>query len=454
MTKMKRERIYLGVDVGGTKILPCLVGETGVVYARKRFATPREGGADQAVSAIIDAMAGLLQEQKVSVEDLTAVGIAVPGVVDPDAGHVVMTPNMGLSDTPLVARLAERFPVPIALGNDCNLGTMGEKWLGAGRHASSVVGIFVGTGIGAGYARGDEIWRGHREAAMEIGHMVLQPGGPLCGCGYKGCFEAIASRTAIERQIRQAVKDGQKTALKDILGGDFTQIKSGALATALEKNDKLVTQVLSDSATSLGVACLNVRHLMDPEVIVVGGGVLESCGQFMLPIVREVVASDPLAGARAGGDVFMSALGDDAVVMGAVALARILAGRSPFDAHHEAKPHYAPVGPVEGEGLKIAGELCERSMYIRVNSKVKRLKKTGRLSGRKGDLDAGVLAKVCKGGPELLIVGLAEETKVGLGEAGQEWCRQRAIPAEVLGLAEAIEAYNASDKRRAAVFGL
>ena len=235
-------------------------------------------------------------------ELLTAIGVAVPGVVDPETARVVVTPNMNLTGVALGSYLEARFKVPVVLGNDCNLGALGEAWLGSSRQASSAIAILVGTGIGSGIVRKGKLWRGARESAGEIGHIVMQIGGPKCGCGNQGCLEALASRTAIERDLRQAVAAGRKTALSSLLQGDLSLIRSSTLRKALESEDELVTEVMRRASEVLGYACLTVRHLLDPEVIVLGGGVVEACSQFMLPIVEHIVGCDQLpgAGGRAG----------------------------------------------------------------------------------------------------------------------------------------------------------
>ncbi len=328
--KSDKPRLYLGVDVGGTKILCALVEESGRVLARHRAPTPRGVKAHAVLQAIRKAMEEVLRKKKVKPAALEAIGIAIPGVVDPDKGRVAVTPNMSLSGVAVAPKMASWFGVPVAVGNDVNLGTLGEHWIGAARHASSAFGIFVGTGIGGGLVIDGRVWRGYRESGGEIGHVIMQLGGPRCGCGNRGCLEALASRTAIERDIRQAVKDGHKTVLSDLLKGDLRVIRSGMLRRALDKRDKVVRRILHRAAEVLGYACLSVRHLIDPEVIVLGGGVIEACGDFMVPIARAMVEADRLPGVRKGGQVVRSALGDDAVMLGAVAFARQHVGRDPF----------------------------------------------------------------------------------------------------------------------------
>jgi glucokinase len=329
-SKSNSNRIYLGVDIGGTKVQAAVVQESGTIVQRQRRPTPRGDRPDDVLAAVAEAMEAALKKAGVASRQLTALGIAVPGVVDPKTARVVVTPNMSLTGVSIGAHFERLFSVPVAVGNDGNLGSLGESWLGAAREAKSALGIWVGTGIGAGLVRKGKMWRGARQAAGEIGHIVMQIGGPLCGCGNYGCLEALASRTAIERDIRAALAAGRTSILTDLAEGDLSIIRSRAIRKALEAKDPLVTEIVHHAAEVLGFACLTVRHLIDPELIVLGGGLIEACSAFMLPVIQHVVDADRLPGACDGGHVVLSALGDDAVSLGAVALARELVGRSPF----------------------------------------------------------------------------------------------------------------------------
>ena len=150
MSEADTPRLFVGVDVGATKIMAAVAGQAGDVRARARRATPRTDDPQEAVASICAAIDGAVQKAGIAPEDISAIGLAVAAVVDPEDGKVVATPNMSLAGLDIVTPLEERYGAPVALGNDVNLGTLGEKWLGAGRHLDSVVGVFVGTGIGGG----------------------------------------------------------------------------------------------------------------------------------------------------------------------------------------------------------------------------------------------------------------------------------------------------------------
>jgi glucokinase len=281
----------------------------------------------------------------------------------------------------------------------------------------------------------------------------MQIDGPLCGCGNRGCLEALASRTAIEAQLRAAVAAGEKTMLAELLQGDLSVIRSRVLRQALDAEDPLVTRVVHRAAETLGYACLTVRHLIDPEVIVLGGGVIEACSDFILPIVENIVGSDQLPGAHEGGRVLLSALGDDAVVVGAVALARTLVGRSPFKKRYAVSPSYSPITGYHFGEIAIGQKTYAHDIYILVDGTVKKRKKaiareeyhTAHTLGPKE------LERVCKAGPEVLFVGTGETGVVKLNDDAHRYLSQRSIECKALSTPQAIEAYNNSTKRKAAV---
>ena len=248
----ENEHLYLGVDVGGTKVQASLVKESGAIIERERQATPRTGGPERVLAVVEGVMEAVLVKGKIGPGDLTAIGIAVPGVVDPDTARVVVTPNMSLTGVAIGAHLESRFNLPVAVGNDGNLGTLGECWLGSARTARSALWICVGTGIGAGFVQKGKLWRGARESAGEIGHIVMQIGGPVCGCGHHGCLAALASRSAIERDIRQALAAGRSSILTELSGGDLSVIRSGGIKKSLKAEDPLVTEILHRASEVMG----------------------------------------------------------------------------------------------------------------------------------------------------------------------------------------------------------
>ena len=451
--KDEAQRLYIGVDVGGTKVQASLVEESGGIVAQERCPTPRGDAPEKVIAAIETAIESVIEKVDVKHGNLAAIGVAIPGVVDPDTGRVIVTPNMGLTGVAIGSHLENRFDAPIAIGNDGNLGALGERWLGSGRAAKSVLSICVGTGIGSGFVQGGKLWRGAREAAGEIGHIVMQIGGPKCGCGNLGCFEALAGRSAIERDIRAAVDAGRTTILTDLIGGDLSIIRSGMLRRALAAEDELVTEIMRRAAEVIGHACLTVRHLIDPDVIVLGGGVMEACSDFMMPIIENIVGNDQLPGARASGGVLLSALGDDAVVLGAVAAARKSVGRSPFKKEFIVGPTYPQITGCDFGKIAVQEDSYGRDICIGVNGKVKKRKKSLAKDeyGNSHVVGPRELQRVCRGGPEIIFIGTGMSGAAELSDDAGEYLQQRSIECRVLTTPQAAGAYNRCARRKAAL---
>jgi predicted NBD/HSP70 family sugar kinase len=362
------------------------------------------------------------------------------------------------------------FSVPVVVGNDVNLGTLAEKWIGAAKDARNVVGVFVGTGIGGGVVIDGKLITGACEMAGEIGHMTVQLDGPLCGCGNKGCWEALASRTAIERQIRAAVEAGEETVLCPE-GKCATVIKSSALRKALAAADPVAVRILTRTAEVLGVGAMTIRHLIDPEMIIFGGGVIEACGDFMLPIIREVVFADKLNAARNNLRIERSLLGDDAVFLGAVALllselepdagmrdmigAPVERGAS-ADCAKGARAAEGGCSYPELKGLKfgsvrVGGDKFESDVWVFADGRAaKRKKKLAREKhGTSHVIDVEELEVLLKPPPDELLIGTGMQGMVRVSPDAEEYLSSKGVRWQALPSPEAVAAFNASTARKA-----
>jgi glucokinase len=225
---------------------------------------------------------------------------------------------------PLSAELKKLLRVPVFAENDVNVGVAGEHALGAGRGAKELVGIFIGTGIGGGIISRGELYLGMRGAAAEVGHMIIQADGPLCGCGNHGCIEALASRTAMERDVRAAIRAGQKSCVLKLMeerGKD--RMTSSIIQRALKKNDPLMRKVVKRAQYFLGIAVANVVNILDPECVVLGGGVTERLGEEFVAPIRKTAYENFLRRHDAERvKIVPGILGDNAGALGAVVLAR------------------------------------------------------------------------------------------------------------------------------------
>jgi len=186
----------------------------------------------------------------------------------------------------------------------------------------SIVGIFVGTGIGGGLIMDGELYSGFNHTAGEIGHMVLDINGPKCGCGNRGCFEALASRTAIFQRIKAGIKDGEKTMLTEMLGDGLEDLRSGDLRKAIRRGDKFTAKIIEQTAEYIGIGVANLINIFNPEVVVLGGGVMEALSDEMLPAIIKTAKDHAMPGTIKGVEIISSKLGDNAGITGAAVLAR------------------------------------------------------------------------------------------------------------------------------------
>ena len=326
MAKGMDEKLVVGVDLGATKILAGVVDEAGKIIGQAKRSTKPQAGPDEVISRIAQTVKEAVAAAKLEMSQIMGVCSGAPGPLDPDKGIVWHTPNMaGWDNVPLAESLSKRLGgLPVYIENDVNLGTLGEHALGAGVGAKDVVGIFVGTGIGGGLILDGELRQGWRKSAAEVGHMVVLADGPYCGCGKRGCVEAVASRTAIERDIRAGIVAGRESLIPEILKRDGRdRLTSGALAEAYEGGDALVIEVIGRAQYYLGILVATIVNFVDPEVVILGGGVVEAVGEgFLVPVYQ--VARQYFFN-RWNADnvrVVPAKLGDNAALLGAAVLAR------------------------------------------------------------------------------------------------------------------------------------
>ena len=435
----------IGIDIGGTKIAAGLVDSAGIIVARAKQPSPVKegpGGVLKTVSAVIREV---LESAGASAEGLEGIGVGVPGVVDAKKGVVLTAPNLSFSNAPVADELKKEFGVKVAVGNDVNLGVLGEKWLGAAKGADSVVGVVPGTGIGGGVILDGKLCD-FRMAGGELGHMIMDVNGPRCSCGNRGCLEALASRWAIERDIRQAIKKGKKSAITEIAGDDLSQIKSKMLRKALEAKDKVVTRIMRRVSKTLGMACVSLRHIFNPELIVLGGGVVEACGGFMMPIIRKTVAADPFFADISSCEVVNARLGDDSIILGAVALVRQnVAEKS------EGETSLPVIQSTRFGEVTIGDKTYTKDLYIYPDGTIKKRKKklAKELYGTSHQLGPKELKKLCKKKPEIIIVGSGQQGALSLTKKGEAFLKKEGVKYKVLSTPDAVRSYNKEKRRKA-----
>lgn len=306
--------LVAGVDIGGTNVRVAVVDDGYSVVEAAEVSTPTEGP-DSVVKAIAAAIDNFD-------EDVEAIGVGAPG---PVSGGIVQTaPNLvGWSEpVPLARQLASALDRPVTVGNDANVGAVGEWVAGAARGSRYVLGVWAGTGVGGGLVLDGRPYDGAFGGAAELGHMVVRAGGALCGCGRRGCIEAYAGRASMEHMVDVAVKSGETTKLVSIMkdkGKD--RITSAVWAKALKKNDELATRLIDQAIEALGIGVGSAINLLDLDCVVVGGGLAEKLGQEFADRIYEAAKPWMLV-PNLERRVVVAELGDDSGVIGAAELAR------------------------------------------------------------------------------------------------------------------------------------
>ncbi|MBU3229215.1 ROK family protein [Clostridium algidicarnis] len=306
---------FIGIDLGGTKIAGVITDLKGNIIKESIIKTMAEYGDKAIVLRIINLIEDLIVSSGKTLEDIRAVGIGSPGPLDPKRGIIITTPNLPFENFDIITPIKEKFNVPVFLDNDANVAAIGEHTLGAGKNTKNMVYITVSTGIGGGAIINGKIYRGNTFNALEIGHMTLLPDGPKCNCGNYGCFEALASGTAISKRAKEAVESGRDTSLLN-----YFKITSYEVFKEAEKGDSVSMHIIDSSLEYLGIGIANIITLFDPEVIILGGGVMKA-GQIIFDRIKEVVDQRCFKNMASACKIVPSALGEKSGVIGAIALA-------------------------------------------------------------------------------------------------------------------------------------
>ena len=314
------KKFFIGFDLGGTKMLSAVIDENLSIVSRQKDKVSEEGTGDKVVKDMIASIRASLDKTGKDEGTFAGIGIGIPGPLDRKNGIVMYTPNLGFEKYPLREKLEKEFNVPVLIENDVNVGTYGEFKKGAAKGFRHVLGIFPGTGIGGGLIINGHLFLGATGNAGEIGHMIIQTDGRLCGCGQYGCVEALASKTSLAKDlVALAAAGGAPTVFKKA-GTDFRKIRSSTIAKAVEAGEKQVVELLDRSAEFLGIAMANAVNLMSPEVIVMGGGLVERFGKKYIEAAEKSMRRHAMASVVDGVIVVEAALGDDSSIIGAGAL--------------------------------------------------------------------------------------------------------------------------------------
>lgn len=310
-------RYLVGIDLGGTNVHGGVVTEDGKVVSTGKEKTNAEEGAAAVVETMVDLVSDVCKEAGVATSEVAAVGIGAPGAVDVERGIVINAPNIRWRQFPLAEELDKRFKTPVVVNNDVNVGTWGEYKAGAGTGFTDLMGIFVGTGIGAGLILNGKLYEGAHHTAGEIGHTVISADAPIG----RRTLENLASRTATVNHLVALIMANHESIMPDIVDGDFSKIKSKALSRAVDQEDELTIAVLEAAATYVATAIANSVTLLSLPCVVVGGGVTEALGDWWMKRVRRAFKERVFPKELGACEIRESSLGDDAGVVGAALLA-------------------------------------------------------------------------------------------------------------------------------------
>ena len=311
---MKKNRI--GIDVGGTNVKIALVDDSGKIIYSNSVPTRAEMGYEYTVNNIKQAIYDLMKETKLTAKDIEGTGFGFPGQVDYKSGIVRLAPNIpGWVEVPIAKMIEDEFHIPTRVDNDVRCAALGELKYGAGKGCENLICITVGTGIGSGLIVNGKLVRGASNAAGEIGHIKLQiHDGPICGCGDTGCMEAFASGPAIVAMAEEYILGGKSTKYREMAnGGDITPF---IVAEAAKAGDPVAKRIFARIGEYIGIGMASVVNLLNPEKIIIGGGVADA-GDILLEPLKETLKKRAMKIAGETVEVVPAQLGNTAGVIGA-----------------------------------------------------------------------------------------------------------------------------------------
>ncbi len=311
----------LAIDLGGTKIIAALVSPEGNVIARYRTLTEAPLGKAAVIDRIMLAVDNVLNIGNADLEGIHSISLAAAGAIDMAKGVITLSPNLpGWIDVPLRDIIRERYQVETYLINDAKAAALGEHGYGAGKGVRHMIFLTISTGIGGGIIIDDRLYFGTSGSAGEIGHMTVDLNGPVCPCGNTGCFEVMASGTAIARYAREYLSRGERSVMPELAGGKTESVTAETVDRAARLGDAVALKVVDRAAFYLGVGLVNVVNIFNPGMIVIGGGV-SRMGDLILNPARRIVKERAFRIASGDAAIVLARLGDEAGILGAAGYA-------------------------------------------------------------------------------------------------------------------------------------
>jgi glucokinase len=311
----------IGIDLGGTNIAAGLVNEQFQIADKCSVKTNVPRSVESIVADMVQMAEALLERNHLTWQDVTAVGVGVPCTANQGNGHMEDADNLGFEDVPFLSLLSEKVPVPVFFENDANAAAWGEYW-GGGYHEDSFIMVTLGTGIGGGIILNGKLWAGINGAAAEFGHMTIDYAGVPCNCGRRGCFEAMASATALIRRAREQMKEHPESLLWQLCDGDLTQMEAKTVFDGAAAKDETALKLLDTYTTYLAEGITNIINIFQPAVVCVGGGVSRAGNALLLPLREKSSQRIYSRNAKRNTRIELAQLGNDAGILGAALLGR------------------------------------------------------------------------------------------------------------------------------------
>jgi len=310
----------IGIDVGGTKINAFRVARDGSILDRSNAPTPADD--EEATLATMIELASSLRTP-----DVLAIGVGAAGMVDATEGVLRFAPNLAWRDLPIAARMRDALGLPCQVDNDASMAAYGEFRFGAGRGYRHLLLVTVGTGIGGGIVSDGRLFRGSNGFAAEIGHVIVEPGGPLCGCGNRGCWEQVAAGRAIDRMGREEAREHEHSALRRLAGGDPAKVTGALVTEAARNDDDAAKAILAEVGRRLGEGLAGLVNILDPQIVVIGGGAIVAGDLLLEPARASFLEAVEAPEYRPRVPIVAAQLANDAGAVGAAALALEELGR-------------------------------------------------------------------------------------------------------------------------------
>ena len=284
------KKYSIGIDLGGTKILIALVDRnTGEVLEHVKKKTKKDKGPKNIIRKMLEGIEELIENSGKTFDEISSIGVGAAGQIDRKNGVIIAAANLDCYDLNLKKILTEKFDIPVYVGNDVEIATIGEQKFGAGKDCKDFVCVFVGTGVGSAIVKDGKIIIGATGTAGEIGHIIVDLNGRQCSCGAHGCLEAYASRSAIERRIEGALKKGRKSCILDYLETGKS-ITSSMIQKSIEREDELVLQCVTEASEYLSGGIASIINFINPELIILGGGLIEAVDYFYQKTIKKAKA--------------------------------------------------------------------------------------------------------------------------------------------------------------------